>query len=383
MNLLGKILRAISNISNIALCQGALLFRYKNPHYNPAKLHHRPYGFENNPPTKLNQWRALQWLWQRRKAGLPKAPKGGYSAFYEKWLLPFQLPNEHQSYVTWLGHASIYLHTPDCGLLIDPVFSERASPFSFLGPKRKVAINWSISELPNLDYVLISHNHYDHLDLATILEIVQYYPLVTFIVPLGLEIWFHKRGISRVISLDWFEQYNFASQNIEDLTEGHSKGAKQGTHQNLISPLQITAVPAQHWSKRGIWDRNRSLWCGYLLQIAGKIIYFSGDSGYGPQLLKIADYFPQIDLGFLPIGAYLPRALMAPQHMNPEESLQLHQALNIRYSVGIHWGIFELTDESFDEPSEVLRKSLEDAGLPTTLFEALKINQTILFEELR
>ncbi|GHA02920.1 hypothetical protein GCM10007162_19050 [Ignatzschineria ureiclastica] len=372
------------------------MFRYKNPHYNPDKPHHRLYGFENNPPTRLNQWEALQWLWRRRKEHLPKAPKEGYTQFYNEWCLPLTLPSEDHHYVTWLGHASIYLHTPDYGLLIDPVFSERASPFSFLGPKRKVAINWSISELPNLDYVLISHNHYDHLDLTTIREILFHFPLVTFIVPLGLERWFYKRGITRVIALDWFAQYEALSHHIVDLTgnqnsdnqdqEEHNRAdqGKRATNDHVISDsanLKITAVPAQHWSKRGIWDRNRSLWCGYMLQFAGKTIYFSGDSGYGSQLLTIADYFPNIDLGFLPIGAYLPRDLMAPQHMNPQESVRLHQALNIRYSVGIHWGIFELTDESLDDPIESLKRSLQEAGLPLNAFEALKINQTILLTD--
>lgn len=371
------------------------MFRYKNLHYNPDKIHHRRYGFENNPPTRLNQWEALKWLWQRRKNHLPKAPKEGYAQFYNKWCLPLTLPSVDHNYVTWLGHASIYLHTPDYGLLIDPVFSERASPFSFLGPKRKVVINWSISELPNLDYVLISHNHYDHLDWPTIREILLHFPLVTFIVPLGLERWFYKRGITRVIALDWFTQYEASSHHIVDLTDNQNSDNPEQEEHNRVdqdkrenndhladdsTSLKITAVPAQHWSKRGFGDRNRSLWCGYILQFAGKTIYFSGDSGYGSQLLEIRDYFPDIDLGFLPIGAYLPRDLMAAQHMNPQESVRLHQALKIHYSVGIHWGIFELTDESLDDPIEVLKRSLEEAELPLNVFEALKINQTILLE---
>ncbi len=360
------------------------MFRRKNPHYNPYKTHHRPYGFENNPPTCLNQWQVLKWLWQRRRAQLPKAPKGGYKQFYDKWLLPFQLPSSDTQYVTWLGHASIYLHTLEYGVLIDPVFSERVSPFSFIGPKRQVMVNWTISQLPHLHYVLISHNHYDHLDAPTIQEILRYFPEVVFIVPLGLEAWFYKRGITKVIALDWFEQYRILSNDIVDLTiEDRNKDIFRQLdslrcNETNFAPIMITAVPAQHWSKRGIWDRNHSLWCGYILQFAGKTIYFSGDSGYSSQLLEITNYFPDIDLGFLPIGAYLPRDLMAPQHMNPAESIELHQRLNITRSVGIHWGIFELTDESLDDPIESLQYYLNEAGLSHNVFEALKINESIL-----
>lgn len=291
---------------------------------------------------------------ERRQKKLPKAPKAGYQTFIEENRVPLHYPERDQSTLIWLGHSSLYISTPEVALVTDPIFSHRASPLSFLGPLRKTPATNAIESMPRLDLILISHNHYDHLDEATILELYQKFPQLTVIVPLGLKAWFVKRGIEQVIELDWWDSHNFSLQ---------------------YAPLSIIAVPAQHWSKRGFLDRNRSLWCGYIIELEGKTLYFAGDTGFTPRLKEIGERF-SIDIGLIPIGAYEPRWFMAPpQHISPKEAVEIHQMLKIKQSIGIHWGVFELTDEALDEPPRYLKQSLREANCPESQFITLKINE--------
>lgn len=331
-----------------------LFKRRVNPYYNPEKAHHRPYGFENIPPTKIDWRDLLRWMQERRQKKLPKAPKAGYQTFIEENMVPLHYPERDQSTLIWLGHSSLYISTPEVALVTDPIFSHRASPLSFLGPLRKTPATDAIESMPRLDLILISHNHYDHLDERTILELYQKFPEILVIVPLGLKPWFLKRGIERVVELDWWDSEKLSTSQ---------------------SPLEITAVPAQHWSKRGFLDRNASLWCGYIIQIGEKTLYFAGDTGFTPLLKEIGERF-SIDIGLIPIGAYEPRWFMAPQHISPKEAVEIHQMLNIKQSIGIHWGVFELTDEALDEPPRYLKQSLKAANCQESEFIALPINGT-------
>lgn len=296
---------------------------YKNPYYNPEKSHHTPSGFQNPTPLHIPLTRVAKWLKERWCTNAPPKPTGGYEAFIKRWVVQ---PNFSHTYdfVSWLGHCSLYFKLGDIGLLTDPMFSPRASFLSWLGPKRQTPALVDIADFPTLQYVLISHEHYDHLDYPTILQLHRAYPDVTFIVPLGLERWFHKKGIHKVIALDWWDHYV------------------------INEKITITATPAQHWSNRHPFARNRNLWCGYMINYRGKNHYFAGDTAYADNLLEIGEKF-QIDYGYMPIGCYAPEWFMGYQHISPKDSVKLHHELNIKQSIGVHWAVFELGDENFDD----------------------------------
>lgn len=295
-------------------------------------------------------WR---WQWERRLAGLPKPPREGYATFAKRWRLPpdFSLPGHARAW--WLGHATVLLRVGDLHLITDPHLSARASPFSFAGPKRLVPAPATVGQLPKIDVVLVSHNHYDHLDDASIRALLRANPELVCYVPLGLKPWFERRGVRQVHELDWWQKH------------GHRD-------------LEIHCVPAQHWSARNLWDRNRTLWSGWVVKAPGLEktpglnFYFSGDTGYTPHLKEISERLGPPDLAALPIGAYLPRWFMAPQHIDPPEAVQLHRELNVRHSLAIHWGTFELADDSLDEPLEFLQHTMTRNDLGTDDFWILR-----------
>ncbi len=255
--------------------------------------------------------------------------------------------------ITWIGHATMLIQYRGVNILTDPIFSERASPVSFAGPKRHNPPVLAIEELPDIDYVVISHNHYDHLDKKTVRALGSG-PL--WLVPLGLEKWFDDVGIARerVMELDWWESRDF------------SRG-----------PVTITATPAQHWSARTLWDRNETLWASWMIEIDDRLIWYSGDTGYNRyQFKEIGKKFPPPDLALISIGAYEPRWFMKGVHINPEEAVVIHEEIESRYSIGIQWGTFRLTAEPIDEPPIKLREALAEKGIPQAEFETMKIGET-------
>ncbi|WP_275554973.1 MBL fold metallo-hydrolase [Mixta sp. Marseille-Q2659] len=323
--------------------------KWQNPWYDEAKPHHTPEGFRN-PEPELRQPGDLQrWRKERKAQGLPFPPQQGYQAFAQQWCLKADLSGE-QDAVWWLGHAAIMLRLEGRYGLIDPVLSDRASPLRFLGPKRKTPAPLAIRDLPALDWVLISHNHYDHLDRSTIKAILRRFPEVQFIVPLGLEPWFRRMGARQVIQLDWWQQ-----------TQRHG--------------VTFHAVPARHWSMRTLHDRNRSLWCGWTVTTATLNFWFSGDSGYSENLLDIARRLGPFNLAALPVGAYAPEWFMSGQHMNPQQSVSLHQAIGAPVTIPIHWGVFELADESLDEPPQALAQALSAANQDPSRFRPWRIGE--------
>lgn len=323
---------------------------WKNPWYDPSLTHHTPNGFRNPGLTDHQPGDLERWRKERKAAGLPKPPALGYSDFIQQWWQPAQLNELPEDGVWWLGHASVLLRLNERFLLTDPVFSRRASPVAFAGPERKTPLAITIEQLPLLDALVISHNHYDHLDSATVRRLLQRFPDLTVFVPLGLAAWFRRRGAKNIVELDWWQCVIF-----------------QG--------MTLTAVPAQHWSMRTLQDRNRSLWCGWVFEGRQHRFWFSGDTGYTPELLAIPERLGKIDAAALPVGAYAPRWFMSGHHMDPQLAVKLWQQIGMPVAFPIHWGVFELADESLDEPVAELYKALNNVVSVNENFRVLKIGQ--------
>lgn len=243
--------------------------------------------------------------------------------------------------ITFVNHATFLIQTDGLNILTDPVWSERVSPLSFVGPKRMRPPGLKFEDLPEIDVVILSHNHYDHLDIETLKKLNdQYSP--EFIVPLGVDLYLNQEGISNTTALDWWE------------------------NQSVSSSVNITSVPAQHFSSRGLFDRNKTLWAGYVLEADSGNVYFAGDTGYGNFFKKIGEKFKNITVGLIPIGAYKPRWFMSPIHVNPEEAIQIHKDVGAEISFGMHFGTFPLADDGMKEPvndfSETMQKP-ENAGV--------------------
>jgi L-ascorbate metabolism protein UlaG (beta-lactamase superfamily) len=254
---------------------------------------------------------------------------------------------------TYIGHATILLRFAGFTVLTDPVFSLRASPFASLGPKRVRAPALALDDLPKLDAVCLSHNHYDHMDLPSLkrLRDLGNPPIVTGI---GNGAYLAAHGIGNTIELDWWEQAE------------------------PVPGLRITYVPAQHWSRRRFWDTNRMLWGGHVIEARGARAYFAGDTGYPAQFGEIARRLGAPDIALLPIGAYEPRWFMAPQHMNPEEAVRAHRDLGARLSVAIHFGTFCLTDEPFGAPEAALIAARAALGVAADAFRIPAFGETIV-----
>ncbi len=259
--------------------------------------------------------------------------------------------------VTWLGHSSFLIQYQNFNILTDPIFADRASPVSFAGPKRYVPHVIDYEELPPIDIVVISHNHYDHLDkLAT--QILGDTPM--YYVPLGLAQWYESQGVAsdRVIEMDWWQTQKF-TQNIA-----------------------IKALPSQHWSARGLNDRFESLWASWAIQFNDFTLWFGGDTGYNEHVFTpIGDHLEQVDLALIPIGAYAPRWFMKDYHADPTEAVKIHQDVNAKFSVGMHWGTFPLTAEPPIEPAAKLRTALNTLSVSPDDFITLDIGQSISIDE--
>jgi N-acyl-phosphatidylethanolamine-hydrolysing phospholipase D len=333
-----------------------------NPNFDPSKPHHRPNGFTNNylPSVNKSLGSLLTWFYEQRRDGLPKPPSVVYKSYDEfpvvKPDLQYLAQNRSENTVTWIGHATTLVQTGGLNVLVDPIFSERASPVQFAGPKRKVRLPALLSELPRIDVVVISHNHYDHLDANTIAELNQQTGgPPKFFVPLGVDTWMKSQGVSQVQALDWWDMVKLGS------TEFHF-------------------VPAQHWSTRTPFDRNATLWGGWVIRTDRWSFYFTGDTGYSKDFTDIGNKFGGFDIAAIAVGAYEPRWFMKDQHINPDEAVKVHKDVKSKYSYGVHWGTFELTDEPLDQPIIDLASALRAHQVSSTEFELLKHGQTKIFK---
>jgi L-ascorbate metabolism protein UlaG (beta-lactamase superfamily) len=238
---------------------------------------------------------------------------------------------------TFVGHSTVLIQMDGLNVLCDPIWSNRASPFSWIGPSRHRAPGVRFDELPAIDLVLQSHDHYDHFDVPTLQRIASRWSPV-FAVPLGVRARVTSKRIApddRIRELDWWQSAELSHQ------------------------VRITAVPARHFSGRGLLDRSKTLWCGYVMEGPSGGVYFAGDSGYGPHFSEIRKRFPSIRLAFLPIGAYLPQWFMGPVHISPEDAVRAHDEVGAATSIAIHFGTFQLADDGQDEPVVGLQNALQ------------------------
>ncbi len=250
-------------------------------------------------------------------------------------------PSEHtlkgQINYTVINHATVLLQVDGVNILTDPIWSDRASPVSFIGPKRVHQPGLDFTDLPPIDVVMISHNHYDHLDIPTLKKLdAAHQPLI--LVGLKNGALLQKHGLTHFKEMDWYETLD-------------------------VKGLSVTFMPNQHWSARGVFDKFETLWGGFIVSAQQGSIYFAGDTGYGKFFDTIKARFPNIVLSFLPIGAYEPRWFMQSSHINPTEAVKAHKALASQHSVAIHFGTFQLTDEARDAPKKALDSALEGQGI--------------------
>lgn len=249
-------------------------------------------------------------------------------------------------HVTFIGHATTLIQVDGQNLLTDPIWSERASPISFVGPRRYVPPAIDFDDLPRIDIVMISHDHYDHLDLPTLRRLHDRFDPI-FVVGLGQASLLHEVGIERTVELDWWQPWA------------------------MPNGCRLWGAQAKHWTGRTpLSPRNRSLWMAYVLETQGGPVYFAGDTGYGPHFRSARDKFGPMRHALLPIGAYLPRWFMAYQHMDPAEAVQAHLDLSAASSLAIHFGTFDLSDEGQRDPVEALAAARQEHGIGEAVFRA-------------
>jgi len=306
--------------------------------------HHAPGGGFRNPWAggSLHGARGLlKWMLTRSRTPSPTRKSLAGLSYHDA-----PPPVSAQARITWVGHSSFLIQVAGLNVLTDPIWSDRASPVSFAGPRRLVPPGLPLTDLPPIDITLLSHDHYDHLDRPTVETLIERFPKMVWMTPLGVAQFIRSRGATSVEELDWWDE-----AKVGDATIG--------------------CTPAQHFSGRLPWNRNSTLWCGWTLRIGDFSLFFAGDTGLHPEFRKIAERFGPFDLAILPIGAYEPRWFMQPVHMSPEEAVQAYIDLTSTspaqrcVMLGSHWGTFRLTDEPVDEPPVLARSRWDGAGLPS------------------
>ena len=265
----------------------------------------------------------LKWSWSREE------PKKEFIKTNENINLNSLKDREH--YALWIGHSTFLINNGDLTILTDPIFSERASPLTFAGPKRLIKPVIKIKDLPKVDVITISHNHYDHLDVNSLRKIQKKFPNVKILVPKGDLKLLRNYNLNNGFEFLWWEAIT-------------------------LNNTKFIFTPAQHWSARGLRDRNKSLWGSWFIKTEEKNIFHAGDTGYSDDFIEIRNRLGPVDFAMIPIGAYDPQWFMSYSHVNPEEALNIAKDLDAKKSIGMHWGTFILTDEPVLEPRERLNK---------------------------
>ena len=285
--------------------------------------------------------------WQRNQ----KKPILSSIDLSDEWkLVDFEKSN---NFMIWIGHSTFLIKKNNLVILTDPVFSERASPFKRLGPKRLIPPAISLNELPKIDVVTISHNHYDHLDIRSLKKLSKLNPNLIFLIPRGDIDIFNKKNIDNVKEFVWWEEI-------------------------LIDDFIFTFTPVQHWSARGLFDRNESLWGGWFIKSNDYSLYHAGDTGYSNDFIETQKRLGSPKYAFLPIGAYDPEWFMAASHVNPEDSIRIMKDLGAEFSFGMHWGTFTLTAEDTLEPPQRLKEALNNDKLDN--FITLKPGEVVYLQ---
>jgi L-ascorbate metabolism protein UlaG (beta-lactamase superfamily) len=339
------------NILLLSACMSA------NPNFDSSKAHHTPKGFKNNYSEGTGGFdQFLKWQWQRFGQTIPK-PTADLSPVTANLDL---IKSPKTAQVTWIGHASALIQMGGFNILTDPHFSDRASPVQFAGPKRFQAPGLRVEQLPRIDAVVISHNHYDHLDLQSVRSLAALPNAPVFYVPLGVDIWFEANVPgAKVFKADWQDKHILKSP---------------------LGELVLQLLPVQHWSSRASFDRSATLWGSWAMMAGGKLVWFSGDLGYSQDTANIGKQFPQgFDLSLIAVGAYEPRWFMRGQHINPTEAVTIHREIKSRKSIGIHWGTFSLTDEPLDQPIADLAAAKREQSIKDEQFVLLRHGQTTEF----
>ncbi|HEX2547216.1 MAG TPA: MBL fold metallo-hydrolase, partial [Ramlibacter sp.] len=345
---------------------------HANPYYDPSKPHHTPKGFRNLTGVQIDKPLSdlLRWRWSALREGLPRAPQQATPVVMPQLAAlkantdpvrrsGAQAARPALPSATWIGHATVLVQSGGLNILTDPIFSERASPVTFVGPKRAQPPGIALDDLPPIDVVLVSHNHYDHLDRFSVVRLHERSQGGTlFLVPLGLGPLLMQWGVRNVVELDWWDVHRQAG-------------------------VEFHMVPVQHWSARGLGDRNETLWGGWAVFAPDLRWYFSGDAGYSRYFADTRERLSPhakdgvlFDLALLAVGAYEPRWFMKEQHMNPPEALRAHKDLAARRSLGIHWGTFELTDEPLDQPPRDLAAARQAEAVGEQAFFLLPVGGT-------
>ena len=248
------------------------------------------------------------------------------------------ISNNEKQYGIWIGHSTFHINNGNLDILTDPIFSNRASPIKFAGPKRLINTPLNVSDLKNVDVVTISHNHYDHLDIPSLKLIQKKFPEVIFLVPVGDKALLKKYKLKNIYELTWWETFT-------------------------LKETKFTFTPTQHWSARGIFDRNESLWGGWYFETKNLKLFHAGDTGYSEDFKNIKNKLGKPDYAFIPIGAYDPEWFMAESHVTPEDAVRIMEDLGNPNSFGMHWGTFALTSEDTLEPLERLKTYTSSLGI--------------------
>lgn len=311
----------------------------------------RPLNFRNPwPHDEHGILDVLRWklgLLPHEPPQLPEAPNSP-AARIPLDLKEIARPPAHGWRVVWLGHASFLFQGAGISLLVDPVFSSHCAPVKLPSMRRLSALPCTLDDLPPIDAILLTHSHYDHLDLPTLRQLGKHLPLFA---PEGHATWLKRAGFTHVTEVPWFG-------NIQ-----------------ITPEVKLTATPAQHFTARSLWDRNQGHWCGWLIEGADCSLWHAGDSGYCETFREIGERFGPIDFGMIPIGAYQPRRIMSSMHMNPEEAARVFLETRCRRAVAMHWGTFHLTDEPLGEPPLLLTAALKKHGISPEKFAIGAIGQ--------
>ena len=327
--------------------------RFFNPHVRPRPLA-----------------TVIKWMATRRRTPWPRhVPLAAHPA------PPARVPPGEVA-ITFIGHSTFLIRTASLVIITDPVFTSHAGPFGRLGPPRVRPPAVAPSALPPVDVVLVSHNHYDHLQPSSLRLFAD---RAMYVAPLGVG---RQLGLPPEGGSHEFGRGADAASKVPVASAFRRKIHELDWWQSVtVGGAEITGVPAQHFSARTPWDRDKTLWCGFVVRVEGRTIYFAGDSGYSPQFRAIADRCPPIDVALLPIGAYEPRWFMTPVHMNPEEAVRAHRDLHPRISIGMHFGTFQLTDEGIDEPLRALERARNGAGVGAHEFRTLDFGETTVYRK--